>query len=71
MSVSTNTAPTIFIPSLYPKYGKPRTIGYLESFGISALSPAGEFKTSLNNHSVAVLFTNPFDTAKYYTSSIQ
>jgi Mitochondrial carrier protein len=40
------------IKSLYPK-GKPRQISFLETFIISAISPA-----------IAVLFTNPFDTAK-------
>ncbi|KAI8849426.1 mitochondrial carrier domain-containing protein [Chytridium lagenaria] len=44
----------IAIPALYPrKAGKPRAIGSIEKFAISALSPA-----------VAVIFTNPFDTAK-------
>lgn len=38
MSVSTNQA-SIIVPSLYKN--KPRTIGYIESFTISALAPAG------------------------------
>lgn len=38
------------VPELYPNH---RTLGTLESFTISAIAPA-----------IAVLFTNPFDTAK-------
>ncbi|KAJ3255545.1 hypothetical protein HK103_006181 [Boothiomyces macroporosus] len=43
----------ISIPGLYPGRGKPRKIGQAESFIMSALAPSG-----------AVVFTNPFDTAK-------
>ncbi|KAI8821304.1 mitochondrial carrier domain-containing protein [Fimicolochytrium jonesii] len=41
------------IPGLYPVTGKPRQLGAFEHFAMSALAPAG-----------AVIFTNPFDTAK-------
>ncbi|KAJ3218688.1 hypothetical protein HDU67_004470 [Dinochytrium kinnereticum] len=45
---------SIVIPGLYPRRGgKPRAIGSVEKFAISAMSPA-----------LAVIFTNPFDTAK-------
>ncbi|KAJ3417611.1 hypothetical protein HDV05_000068 [Chytridiales sp. JEL 0842] len=48
------TAKSPDIPALYPKHGgKPRLIGPVERFGLSALAPA-----------VAVIFTNPFDTVK-------
>ncbi|KAJ3394052.1 hypothetical protein HDU92_007275 [Lobulomyces angularis] len=62
--------------NLFPKTGKPRTIGNLDSFIISALSPAGNFFSLKRvlfltlpnfNYSLttgAVVFTNPFDTAK-------
>ncbi|KAI9343726.1 mitochondrial carrier domain-containing protein [Zopfochytrium polystomum] len=44
----------VTIPALYPTHGgAPRNLGPVERFAISALSPA-----------VAVIFTNPFDTAK-------
>ncbi|KAJ3074579.1 hypothetical protein HDU98_010856 [Podochytrium sp. JEL0797] len=44
----------IVIPALYPKKGgHPRKLGASERFGLSALAPA-----------IAVIFTNPFDTAK-------
>jgi hypothetical protein len=46
--------PLSAIPALFPKHGRQRRVETLESFIISGLSPAG-----------AVLFTNPFDTAKY------
>lgn len=46
-------APATIIPGLYPKRGKPRKIGQWESFVISGMAPA-----------IAVIFTNPFDTAK-------
>ncbi|KAI8810145.1 mitochondrial carrier domain-containing protein [Cladochytrium replicatum] len=41
------------IPALYPKKGKPRKMGEIEKFLCSGAAPA-----------TAVLFTNPFDTAK-------
>ncbi|KAI8607635.1 mitochondrial carrier domain-containing protein [Chytriomyces sp. MP71] len=45
---------TVVIPALYPTHnGKPRKLGTVERFALSALAPA-----------VAVFFTNPFDTAK-------
>ncbi|TPX32135.1 hypothetical protein SmJEL517_g04724 [Synchytrium microbalum] len=47
MAASTNKI------TILPNSGKPRTLSAVESFGISALSPA-----------CAVIFTNPFDTAK-------
>lgn len=43
--------PAVLHPALFPK--APRTLGAMERFSLSALSPA-----------VAVIFTNPFDTAK-------
>ncbi|TPX46974.1 hypothetical protein SeLEV6574_g02905 [Synchytrium endobioticum] len=39
--------------TILPNSGKPRTLGIVESFAVSALAPA-----------CAVIFTNPFDTAK-------
>ncbi|KAJ3182092.1 hypothetical protein HDU87_000439 [Geranomyces variabilis] len=55
MSVTGGAAkPQLAIPGLYPQRGgKPRALGAFESFTMSALAPA-----------VAVIFTNPFDTAK-------
>ncbi|KAJ3179535.1 hypothetical protein HDU85_004808 [Gaertneriomyces sp. JEL0708] len=53
MSVTSSSTPKVHIPGLYPQRGKPRVLGAFESFGISALAPA-----------MAVVFTNPFDTAK-------
>lgn len=50
---SSATAENI-IPGLYPKRRMPRTVGPVENFMIAALAPA-----------FAVIFTNPFDTAKY------
>ena len=43
----------IHIPGLYPNRSGPRKLGSGESFIIAALAPA-----------TAVIFTNPFDTAK-------
>ncbi|KAJ3117446.1 hypothetical protein HK100_000815 [Physocladia obscura] len=48
-----SAAQSVIVPALYPKKGQPRQIGAVERFGLSAFAPA-----------VAVLFTNPFDTAK-------
>ncbi|KNC98752.1 uncharacterized protein SPPG_05734 [Spizellomyces punctatus DAOM BR117] len=54
MSVTgASSKPQLAIPGLYPQRGKPRALGAFESFAISAMAPAG-----------AVVFTNPFDTAK-------
>ncbi|KAI9205324.1 mitochondrial carrier domain-containing protein [Polychytrium aggregatum] len=55
MSMVADTHPQgPIIPELYPKnHGKPRTLGPAEAFFISSLAPA-----------LAVIFTNPFDTAK-------
>ena len=44
----------IVVPGLYPVHGVPRRVGLTEAFVISAAAPA-----------CAVVFTNPFDTAKY------
>ncbi|KAI9104116.1 mitochondrial carrier domain-containing protein [Phlyctochytrium arcticum] len=52
MSVTGQAPPKLSIPGLYPTRGRARTLGAPESFAISALAPA------------AVIFTNPFDTAK-------
>ena len=55
---SSNTAHSfakdnINIPGLYPNQNSPRKLGSIESFIIAAVAPA-----------IAVVFTNPFDTAK-------
>ena len=51
MSVNTTEQPSTIIPDFYPR-GKPRNLGQLEIFLLSAIAPA-----------IAVIFTNPFDTA--------
>jgi hypothetical protein len=53
MSVTTSASTDAIIPELYPKSGKPRQVGRSEGFIIGAIAPA-----------LAVVFTNPFDTAK-------
>lgn len=55
MSVIDPLQDSVSIPGLYPQSGKPRKLGAVEALIISALAPA-----------MAVVFTNPFDTAKYY-----
>jgi len=47
------TSPHPFTLTAFPSNGKPKQIPQPVTFAISALSPA-----------IAVLFTNPFDTAK-------
>lgn len=51
MSVSTNQASTI-VPSLYKN--KPRTLGYIESFTISAFAPAGISNLKTNSISNSI-----------------
>ncbi|KAJ3369059.1 hypothetical protein HDU91_000098, partial [Kappamyces sp. JEL0680] len=53
MSVTACEKASVIIPGLYPNRKGPRKVGSLESFTISGIAPA-----------IAVVFTNPFDTAK-------